>query len=101
MCHQVLPFRTLSLAKPCVALYHNRIIQDISVSRAHKHLSDAVQLAVGALGLILWPKLQLLLLLLKVNQIPLVLQTRLPPLPELQKQRHCRDVPTSHKLISN
>jgi len=66
------------------------IKQYISNALAHKHLSDAVQLAVGALGLVLWPKLQLLLLLLKVDQIPLVLQTGLPPLPELQKQRHCR-----------
>lgn len=59
------------------------------ISWAHKHLSDAVHLPVGALGLILRPKLQLLLLLLKVDQVPLVLETSLPPLPELQKQRHC------------
>lgn len=57
---------------------------------SHRHLGNAVQPATGTLGLVLGTKLQLLLLLLEVNQVPLVLETGLPPLPELQEQGHCK-----------
>ena len=49
-----------------------------------------VEALVGALGLVLRSELELLLLLLKVHQVPLVLQPGLTPLPELQEQSDCR-----------
>ena len=55
-----------------------------------KHLRDAVAASVGALGLVLGSELKLLLLLLKVHQVPLVLQPGLTPLPELQEQSDCK-----------
>ena len=55
------------------------------------YLRDAVAALFAALHLVLRPELQLLLFLLEVHQVPLVLQTRLPPLPQLQEQSDCRE----------
>lgn len=55
-----------------------------------KHLSDLVQSPVCALDLKLWPDLKLLLFLLKVHQVPLVLEPGLTTFPELQKQSYCQ-----------
>lgn len=55
-----------------------------------KHLCDLVESPVSASDLKLRPDLKLLLLLFKVHQVPLVLQTGLTPFPELQKQSYCQ-----------
>lgn len=58
--------------------------------KGSEHLSDLVESPVSAPDLKLGPDLELLLLLLKVHQVPLVLQPGLTPFPELQKQSYCR-----------
>lgn len=60
----------------------------IHVTKTSGYLRDTVLASAGALGLILRPELQPLLLLLKVHQVPLILQPGLPSLPELQEQSH-------------
>lgn len=55
-----------------------------------KHLSDLIESPFSASDLKLRPDLKLLLFLLKVHQVPLVLQPGLTPFPELQKQSYCQ-----------
>lgn len=53
------------------------------------YLSYRILLLLGAFCLVLWPQLELLLFLFKINQIPLIFQSSLPSLPKLQEKRNC------------
>lgn len=67
-------------------MYHT-VIFSFSTS---KHLSDLVESPVGALDLKFRSDLKLELLLLKIHQVPLILQPGLTAFPELQKQSNCQ-----------
>lgn len=56
--------------------------------QAH-YLSYGILLLLGTFCFILRPQLELLLFLFKINQIPLIFQSSLPPLPKFQEKRNC------------
>lgn len=60
----------------------------MSTQQAH-YLSYRILLLLGTFCLVLRPQLELLLFLFKINQIPLIFQSSLPPLPKLQEKCNC------------
>jgi len=95
VCHTDFHLAMRHRLAPEAELTHYQTIFQHTTEPAHtstpqaRYLSYRILLLLGTLCLVLRPQLELLLLLFKINQIPLIFQSSLSSLPKLQEKCNC------------